>query len=272
MSARLAIVIVNFNAREWLQRCLRTVYAQEIIDEMEVVVVDCASTDDSVAFVRREYPTCALIASDENLGFGRGNNVGAKQSSAPILLFLNPDTEVEPGALAELLSFMEEHPEYGAAGGRIYDGDGELERSAGTWPTVFSLVLDRLLARWPILRSGLEHRAHHYWNYGEWREVGWVTGAYLWVRRDAFERLSGFDRDIFMYYEDVDLCYRIREMGLQICFFPGATIMHYRNKAPVEDTRRKHMMYNGLYLFSRKHYSWRRKGLTLLIAYLLHKG
>ena len=272
MSARLAIVIVNFNAREWLQRCLRTVYAQEIIDETEVVVVDCASTDDSVAFVRREYPTCALIASDENLGFGRGNNVGAKQSSAPILLFLNPDTEVEPGALAELLSFMEEHPEYGAAGGRIYDGDGELERSAGTWPTVFSLVLDRLLARWPILRSVLEHRAHHYWNYGESRDVGWVTGAYLWVRRDAFERLSGFDRDIFMYYEDVDLCFRIRAMGLQICFFPGATIMHYRNKAPVEDTRRKHMMYNGLYLFSRKHYSWRRKGLTLLIAYLLHKG
>ena len=108
MSARLAIVIVNFNAREWLQRCLRTVYAQDIIDELEVVVVDCAATDDSVAFVRREYPTCSLIASDENLGFGRGNNEGAKQSSAPILLFLNPDTEVEPGALAELLSFMEE--------------------------------------------------------------------------------------------------------------------------------------------------------------------
>ena len=102
--------------------------------------------------------------------------------------------------------------------------------------------------------------------------MGWVTGAYLCVRRDVFERLNGFDRDIFMYYEDVDLCYRIREMGLQICFFPGATIMHYRNKAPVEDKRRKRMMYNGLYLFSRKHYSWRRKGLTLLIAHLLHKG
>ena len=269
MSARLAVVIVNFNAREWLERCLRTVFAQDIIDDTEVVVVDCASTDDSVAFVRREYPACALIASDENLGFGRGNNLGAEHTSAPILVFLNPDTEVEPGAMAELLGFMENHLEYSAAGGRIYGSDGQMECSAGTWPTVFSLVLDRLLARWPILRSMLEHHAHHYWTYGERREVGWVTGAYLWVRRDAFERLNGFDRDIFMYYEDVDLCYRIRGMGLRICFFPGATITHYRNKAPMEKNKRKRMMYNGLYRFSRKHYSWRHKGLTLLVANIL---
>ena len=270
MSVRLAIVIVNFNARDWLEKCLRTIYEQDIVEELEIVVVDCASTDDSVDVVRREFPSCKLIASEENLGFGRGNNIGAAQSSAPMLLFLNPDTEVSKGALAELLTFMERNPQYGAAGGRIYDGDGALERSAGIWPTLFSLILDRLLVRWPALRNPLEPLAHHYWDYDEQRDVGWVTGAYLWVRRDLFERLEGFDRDIFMYYEDVDLCYRIWEHGGRICFFPGASIIHYRNKAPIQDRRRKHMMYHGLHQFASKHYSWRHHGITRLASQALN--
>ena len=102
MSVRLAIVIVNFNARDWLEQCLRAIGEQDLVEELEIVVVDCASTDDSVGVVRREFPSCRLIASEENLGFGRGNNLGAAQCSAPILLFLNPDTAVSQGALAEL--------------------------------------------------------------------------------------------------------------------------------------------------------------------------
>ena len=266
MSARLAIIIVNFNAVDWLKQCLRSVYQQDIAEALEVVVVDCASTDGSVDMVRREFPACAIVACEENLGFGRGNNVGAAQSTAPLLLFLNPDTELGAGSLVELLHFMEQNLEYGAAGGKIVDGDGECERSAGTWPTLLSLGLDRALLRWPWLRSHLEHLAHHYWNYGELREVGWVTGAYLWIRRDLFERLDGFDPDIFMYYEDVDLCYRLWAAGSRICFFPDASIIHYRNKAPVRDRQRKHLMRHGLYRFARNHYKWGRHGATLWVV------
>ena len=110
MSARLAIVIVNYNTRDWLSQCLHALYAQDIAEEVEIVVVDSASTDDSIDMVRRDFPGCTLIASKENLGFGRGNNLGAAQSTAPILLFLNPDTRVIDGALAELLLFMDRHP------------------------------------------------------------------------------------------------------------------------------------------------------------------
>ena len=270
MSSRLAIIIVNFNARDWLEKCLRSIYGQDIVEQVEVIVVDSASTDDSVAMVRREFPCCKLIASAENLGFGRGNNLGAAQSTAPILLFLNPDTEVGKGALAELLYFMEQNLQYGAAGGKIYDGDGELERSAGTWPTLFSLILDKLLMHWPVIRNRLEHLAHHYWNYGELRNVGWVTGAYLWIRRDLFERLEGFDRDIFMYYEDVDLCYRLWELGSQICFFPGASIIHFRNKAPIQNRDRKRVMRQGLHRFALKHYLWGHHGITRLVSHILY--
>jgi GT2 family glycosyltransferase len=271
VNPRLAIVIVNFNARDWLQGCLRSIYEQDIVEDLEVVVVDSASTDDSVKMVRREFPLCKLIASKENLGFGRGNNMGAAQCEAPMLLFLNPDTEVSTGALTELLSFMEQNPQYGAAGGKIYDGDGELERSAGTWPTILSLILDRLLMLWPQGRERLEHLAHHYWNYDELREVEWVTGAYLWIRRDLFDRIEGFDRDIFMYYEDVDLCYRLRQAGSQVCFFPGASIVHYRNKAPIEDKHRKRLMLKGLHQFSLNHYAWRYHGMTRLISYFSYR-
>ena len=272
MSPRLAIIIVNFNARDWLEKCLRSIYTQDIARQLEVIVVDSASTDDSVAMMRREFPCCKCIESQENLGFGRGNNVGAEQSVAPILLFLNPDTEVSTGALGDLLQFMEEHPDYGAAGGKIFDGDGELERSAGTWPTLSSLILDRMLKRWPVIRNRFEHLAHHHWNFDRLREVGWVTGAYLWIRRDLFERLGGFDRDIFMYYEDVDLCYRLKKLGSQIFFFPGAPIVHYRNKTPIRDKRRKRLMRQGLYQFSLNHYAWGNHGMTRLVTYLIYRS
>ena len=270
MSARLAIIIVNYNTRDWLSQCLRSLYAQDMAQEVEIVVVDSASTDDSVDMVRRDFPCYTLIASKENLGFGRGNNLGAARITAPILLFLNPDTRVTDGALAELLLFMDQHPQYGAAGGRIYDGEGQQELSAGTWPTLLSLILDRVLVSFPSLCGRLEHLAHHYWEYEKQREVGWVTGAYLCIRRDLFEQLSGFDPAIFMYYEDVELCYRVWASGSRVCYFPGASIIHYRNKAPVLPRHRKRRIREGLRQFARKHYAWGHHGTTRWTAELLH--
>ena len=270
MSARLAVVIVNYNTRDWLQQCLHSVYAQDMGEELEIVVVDSASTDDSVDMVRREFPDCTLIASEENLGFGRGNNLGAARSSAPILLFLNPDTHVTAGALVELLHFMEQNPHCGAVGGQIYDEKGQQELSAGTWPTLLSLILDRVPVRFHVFRRHLEPLGHHYYHYEKQREVGWVTGAYLWIRRDLFERLEGFDPAIFMYYEDVELCYRLWAAGSRVCYYPGASIIHYRNKGPICQRHRRLLMLRGLRQFARKHYAWGRHGTTRWVAELLY--
>ena len=271
MSARLAIVIVNYNTRDWLSQCLHSIYARDIAAEVEVVVVDSASTDDSIDMVQRDFSGCTLIAGKENIGFGRGNNLGAAQSTAPILLFLNPDTYATDGALAELLLFMDQHPQYGAAGGRIYDGEGQQELSAGTWPTLLSLMLDRVLVNFPSLCGSLEYLAHHYREYEKQREVDWITGAYLCIHRDLFEQLAGFDPAIFMYYEDVELCYRVRAAGSRICYFPGASILHYRNKAPIRQLHRKHRMRQGLRQFARKHYvgvGWETRWAAELLYYL----
>jgi hypothetical protein len=250
-------VIVNANTREWLDQCLKSLFAQ-VLDGIEVVVVDNASTDGSIKMLREEYPACELVLSEKNIGFGGGNNLGAQRCTGPRILFLNPDTEVKADSLVDLIAFMEANPQWGIVGGKIYDGDGELERSSGKWPTFFSLLLDRVLDCWRGGAAILERWAHHHRNHESSREVSWVTGAYLCIDRALFEQLGGFESDIFMYYEDVDLCYRSRRAGAAIYFFSGASIIHYRNKAPVADKSRKSLMRQGMHGFVQRNYSiWR---------------
>ena len=263
---RLAVIIVNYNTREWLARCLRSLERQSIRDEIEIIVVDNASSDGSIDEVRDEFPGCNLVSLDENIGLGAANNVGARLATAPTLLILNPDTELPPGALEEFLQVFERSCEVAIAGGTIHDGDGELERSTGSFPTLVSLVLDRLLAALPALRGLLgRYSARHWSGYDVERAVDWVTAASMWFRRDAFEALGGFDEAIFMYYEDVDLCFRARRQGLGRCrYIPGTAITHFRNKAPTPHDR-KQLQRRWLRHFGRKHYRWPRYMLTRLL-------
>ncbi len=267
---RLSIVIVNANTRDWLDQCLKSLFAQASIDGIEVVVVDNASTDGSIEMIREKYPACELVLSEKNIGFGGGNNLGAQCCTGPRILFLNPDTEVKTDSLADLITFMEANPQWGIVGGKIYDGDGELEHSSGEWPTFFSLMLDKILDCWRGEAAAIESWAHHHRNHERSREVSWVTGAYLCIDRVLFERLEGFERNIFMYYEDVDLCYRSQRAGASIYFFSGASIIHYRNRAPVADKRRKSLMRQGMYGFVSRNYSvWKFPLIRFILWFLL---
>ena len=265
----LSVVIVNTNTREWLQGCLQSLEKQDVFDRIQVVVVDNASTDGSAAMMRKDFPSCELVQLDETVGFGQANNAGARHAGAPLLLLLNQDTVVREGSLREFIELLEEHPRCGVAGGLVYDGEGGLERSTGSFPTLGSMVLDRLLCRLPPARGlmGL-HSERHWTGYGEARRVDWVTGAYLWVRRELFEKLGGFDENIYLYCEDVDLAYRALRAGAECWFFPQGPIVHYRNKAPVPRSR-KEMQREGLHYFARKHYRGARFCLTRLAFRLM---
>ena len=268
----LSVVIVNINTRDWLQGCLESLEQQDVFERIQVVVVDNTSTDGSAAMVRRDFPSCELVQLEETVGFGQANNAGVRHAGAPLLLLLNPDTVVREGSLGEFIELLEEHPRCGVAGGLVYDGDGELERSTGSYPTLGSMVLDRLLGRLPPARGLLGLLSERHWTgYDEARRVDWVTGACLWIRRELFEELGGFDENIYLYCDDVDLAYRARRAGAECWFFPCAPIVHYRNKAPVPRSR-KEMQRESLHYFARKHYRGARFCLTRLAFKLMHKS
>lgn len=262
MAPELSIIVVSHNAREWLRPCLESLRAHRDA-VLEILVVENGSTDHSAELVRDEFPEITLLRNQEQQGFAANNHIGAQAATAPLLLFLNPDTQAPPGSLKAMLQVIAQHPECGVFGSRLLDGDGEVERSMGRFPTLKSICLDRLLGELRFLQPLLEHHAQrHYLGYDAPRYVDWVTGACLWIRREALEKAGGWDgTHFFMYYEDVDLCYRVRSAGYKVLYAPQSTLFHYRNKTPLDPGRRKALMRRGLAAFVRQHYGPLRRRL-----------
>ena len=258
--AEVSIVIVNHNTKEYLRQCLSSVRENTDVDA-EVIVVENASKDGTEDFLR-EFPEIRLLVNKQRLGFGRNNNLGAEASTSPLLLFLNPDTVTPPGSLRAMLDAMAREPESAVFGGRCLDATGVTERSTGRDPTLSGIAADRILASvpsiWPLLHL-VSHR--HYAGYERDRDVHWVTGAYLWIRAEIFRRLGGWDSSISMYYEDADLCRRVRDAGFGVRYIHSSTICHFRGKTRIPPKRRKEMMRTGLHIFVRKHYGPFRRWL-----------
>jgi O-antigen biosynthesis protein len=267
-----SIVIVNTNTKDWLDGCLTSLKAADNFDMLQVIVVENASEDGSRALLDDQYPWAEVAQLDSRIGFGPANNIGARQARSDILLFLNQDTVVEKDSLRVFIEALHEKPRWGAAGGTVYDGDGELECSTGSYPTMTSLVLNRLLMTLSILRIPFGFHGFQHWKgYDQERHVGWVTGAYLWIRRDVFEQLGGFDENIFLYCEDVDLCYRTVALGWECLYLPVGPITHFRNKAPVPRAR-KMMQREYLAYFGRKHYRSARFWVTRALLWFLARN
>ena len=255
-----SIIIVNHNTTEYLRQCLSSVRRNTDVDA-EVIVIENASQDDTQDILE-EFPEVHLLVNEQRLGFGQNNNLGAEASTAPLLLFLNPDTETPPGSLRRMLDVIAREPETAVFGGRCLDAHGVTDRSTGRDPTPSGIVTDRILASlpslWPLLHL-FTHR--HCTGYERNREVDWVTGAYLWIRADVLRRLGGWDSSIYMYYEDTDLCRRVRDAGLAVRYIHSSTIYHHGGKTPIPAGHRKEMMRTGLHIFIRKHYGPFRRWL-----------
>ena len=272
----LSVVILNWNARPFLVACLDSILAQKCTIELEIIVVDNDSRfDDSVDVVRRDYPGVQLIESGGNIGFSAGNNLGWRASSGRLVLFLNPDTIVENGALDALCAWMDAHPNVGAIGPRMTYPDGELQASARGFPSFGAgLFRNSFLGRlWPnnpwsrgYLMSDVDAARE--------RAVDWLSGSAIVARREALEQIDlgrgPWDEDFFMYCEDIDLCYRLMQKSWPRFYVPSATIQHHIGKssdlAQGRSIRRHHA---AMWLFYRKHY---RKGRGLLLAPLAALG
>jgi N-acetylglucosaminyl-diphospho-decaprenol L-rhamnosyltransferase len=225
-----SIVIVNYNGRPWLEACLESLLTQVAGLAHELIVVDNASQDGSVALVDRFFPRARLIVNPTNLGFARANNQGIAQAGGRYVLLLNNDTVFKSG-LGEMVAFLDQHPECGAVGPAMLDGQGAPRGSWGYFPGLGRLAATMLLVdRWPIVRSRFRPllvRPSRPEFFRPAHPVDWASAACLLVRREALERVGPLDTNYFMYNEDLEWCYRAWQAGYQVWLLPTAQLLHY---------------------------------------------
>lgn len=265
----LAIVILNYNTRDLLRRCLQTVYASQGAFSYAVCVVDNASSDGSAEMTAQEFPQAILIASPVNGGYPAGNNLGLRHfgwsdqpgagdpAAAPrYALLLNPDTELPPTALAEMLAFMDSRPACGVAGPKLVRLDGSLDLACRrSFPTpqvsLYRMIgLSKLFPRSP--RFGRYNMT--YLSPDQTTEVDAVVGAYMQVRGEAIHQAGLLDETFFMYGEDLDWAFRIKQRGWQVWYNAAVTVLHVKEAASKSSSKARYEFYRAMLIFYRKHY------------------
>lgn len=267
-SVCVSVIVISYNTRAMTLECLHSVYAETRAASIEVIVVDNGSTDGSAEAIGNEFPQARMIASDTNLGFAAGNNLAAKQASGRYLLLLNPDTVVLNAAIDRLVAFADAHPEAGLYGGRTLYPNGQLNPpSCWRRPSIWSSLCRAVGISGAFKNSGwLNADAYGGWDRDTVRAVDIVSGCFLLIRRELWERLGGFDTSYFMYGEDWDLCFRAQRLGATCLFCPDAEIIHYGGASePVRADKLVRLFSTKVRLY-RSHWSpWRA---WLLVAML----
>ena len=210
-----SVIIVNFNGRTFLERCLNAVLAQETVEPFEVVLVDNGSSDDSVAYTRRCFPRVRIIEAKKNLGFAGGNNLGIKAARGHHIVLLNNDTQVRPGWLRALIEAAESTPEAGAIAAKLLFLDP---------PNTIQNAGSLLLSDGSGADRGFREPDHGQYDVRE--EVFGVCGASALYRREMLDDVGGFDETFFLYYEDTDLNWRMRLRGWKVIYEPSAVVDH----------------------------------------------
>ena len=260
----LGIVIVNYNTRDLLRRCLETVFASTEV-QFSVCVVDNASSDKSAVMVAEEFPSVHLIANDDNLGYPAANNQGLRwlgfgkkrQGDATYALLLNPDTELPPDALKKAVAFMAAHPDVGILGPKLVRPDGALDlacRRSFPSPEVSFYRLIGLSRLFPRSRRFGRYNLT-YLDPDETAEVDSVVGAFMMVRDDALSEVGLLDDTFFMYGEDLDWAYRIKQAGWKVVYYPEITVLHVKRAASRASARAQVEFWRAMDIFYNKHYA-----------------
>ncbi len=222
-----SIVIVSFNTREILRECLQSVLRESVRLRVEILVVDNHSADGSPDMVEAEFPQVKLFRSDTNLGFGAANNVALEQARGRYFVLLNSDAFLEPGALDIAVRHMDETPECGLGGGRLIGRDGSRQPSSRSFHSLLHdlIVLTGLAGTFPKSKF-FGHFDRTWADENEAAAVDWVPGAFSIIRPEAVAKTGFFDPAFFLYYEEVDLCRRIKQAGYSIWYWPDVVIVH----------------------------------------------
>lgn len=253
----LSILIVNYNACYFLEQCLYSVRAASKNLQVEVLVLDNCSTDQSLHYLRPRFPEYHFIPNEINEGFARGNNRLLGLARADSILFLNPDTLLTETVLEETLGFLNRSERAGALGVRMVDGSGKfLKESKRGFPGIWASFckFSGLTSAFPrvswLSHYYLGHRPNH-----KTQVVDALSGAYLMAKKPLLEKIGGFDPRFFMYAEDIDLCYRINKEGFDNIYYAEQSIVHFKGESSAKDEGYIRNFYGAMGLFVKKHYS-----------------
>lgn len=257
MTPDLSIIIVNFNTRDYLAGCLEAIRSSRLKNAPEVFVVDNASGDGSAGLVRERYPDVRLIENTVNRGYAHANNLALRQTRGRYRLLLNADTVVPRDGLQQMLAFMDAHPRVGCAGPKLVRASGELDwacRRSFPTPQRSFYKLFGLSKVFPHSRTFGAYNMT-YLSPDLETEVDSVVGAFMLVRAEAMEQAGLMDEDFFLYGEDLDWAYRIKQAGWVNYYYPRVEVVHYKRASTRQvRARAQFEFYRAMYLFYRKHF------------------
>lgn len=280
-----SIIIVSFNTRELTSECIRSIVDNLKQLNYEIIVVDNASSDDSVGYLKKAFPQVIMISSPENLGFSKANNLGVKIAKGRFLLFLNSDTVVYPGAIEHMVKLMDEKQDAGAATCFLKLPNGKLDDAAHRgFPTPWRAVT-HFSGLSGILPGSMFLNGYHlgFCDLKTLHQIEALAGAFMIVRRQAGDEVGWWDEDYFFYGEDLDFCYSLAQKGWKIYFDPRVTVLHYKGASggikkiskeittATRETRRKVTIarFNAMKIFYKKHY---RKKYNPFVYWLVMQG
>lgn len=244
----LSIIIVSFNTKEILKKCLQSL-EENGLKGQEIIVVDNASTDGSQEMIKKEFPRIKLVCNSENIGFAKANNQGIKEAMGKDILLLNSDIEVKEGSINKLYTFAEKHQEAGVVGARLLNPDGSLQPSVYHLPTIFGAVKEFWFGQKGVFQK--------YAPLGDKPiEVEAVTGAAMLIPRKIIDQVGLLDERYFMYFEDLDYCRRVKRAGLKVFYLPQAEIIHLHGASGKKISEKTHQwliesskIYHGVFKY-----------------------
>ncbi len=275
----ISILIVTYNSADDMRNCIPELLKLRNTGSVEIIVVDNASSDETLTVLNQWQDRITTVANMENRGFGPAVNQGAALSSAPYILLLNPDTQMTRMALETMHEFLEENPGVAAIGPRLEYPDGRLQPSRGSFPTLIIITAhilnlkrmmpsdDRIVnSRWNILGRYFRQYAP----LTDIQDVDYTTGACVLLRKDVFTRIGGFDEDFFLYYEEIDLAARVKQAGFRWVFLDKVIVIHTvavsSSQFPV---RSFYERYRSMMIYFRKHGGWFQVRIVLLLIQMM---
>jgi hypothetical protein len=267
----ISVIIVNYNVKEYLSSCLNSIRKAASGLELEIFVVDNASTDGSKEFIPRNFPEVHYIFNKENVGFGKANNQAIRKANGTYTLIINPDTLISEDTLTVMKTEMEKYQDCGAAGCKMLNADGSFApESRRSVPTIKSAA-SKVLGLHNLFPKSKTFASYYlgWLDENEASEIPVLSGAFMFYRTAVLKELDGFDERFFMYGEDIDLCYRTTEAGYSIRYVPETSIIHYKGESTRKDDIRYIKLFNkALYQFFEKHYTSRYSLLFRSLIFL----
>lgn len=263
----LSIIIVSWNVAGDLEACLRSIYANRSAENTEVIVVDSASADDTVARVRASFPQVRLLPQTENVGFTKGNNIGLRAAQGRYIMLLNPDTEIIGDALDQLAAYLDANPKVGIVGPHTLNTDGSTQSTRRRFPTITTALFESTWLQGYAPRTVLDRYYVADAADSATVPVDWVQGSAFMARREVYEQIGGLDEAYIMFSEEMDWCRRAKDAGWQVIYLGSARIIHHGGKSTDQVVARRHIYFqeSKLRYFRKYHGIVVAQGLRLFL-------